>query len=83
MRTKEITIAGLWGFAIIALLGGIFGALDGLAVLMFFIVAVVVSVGLAVMPASEAGELKRGGSQGRVQGLSLRPASDGTEREID
>ncbi len=43
-------VAGLWAFAIISLVGAIYGKLDGLAVLIFFIIAVVVSFGIVVMP---------------------------------
>ncbi len=49
---KEITIAGLWTFAIIALVGGLYGKLDGFALFMFFILAMVISLGLIVLPAS-------------------------------
>jgi uncharacterized membrane protein len=46
-------VAGLWTFAIIALIGGIYGKLDGLVLVVFFIVAVVVSLGVVAMPTSE------------------------------
>jgi hypothetical protein len=47
-------VAGLWTFAIVALIGGIYGKLDGFVLLIFFIVAVVVSLGIVVMPTSES-----------------------------
>ncbi len=50
MDSREIMVAGLWAFAIISLVGAIYGKLDGLAVLIFFIIAVVVSFGIVVMP---------------------------------
>lgn len=46
-------VAGLWTFAIIALIGGIYGKLDGLVLVVFFIVSVVVSLGVVAMPTSE------------------------------
>ena len=49
MESTNIFLAGLWTFVIIALLGGIFGKLDGLAILMFFIVALIVSLGIVMM----------------------------------
>lgn len=56
---KEITATGLWGFTIVALIGGIYGKLDGFAIFIFFIIALVVSVGLVAMPTENAGEAKR------------------------
>ncbi len=50
MGTREITVAGLWAFAIIALIGGIFGKLDGLVLLLFFLIAIGVSLGIVAMP---------------------------------
>lgn len=52
--SREITVAGLWTFAILALVGGIYGRLDGFAMLLFFIVAVVVSLGVVAMPKPES-----------------------------
>ena len=52
LGTKEIVVAGLWTFAIVALIGGIYGKLDGLVLLVFFIVAVGVSLGAIAMPKS-------------------------------
>ncbi len=46
-------VAGLWTFAVVALIGGIYGKLDGLVLLLFFIVAVAVSSWAAAMPTSE------------------------------
>lgn len=53
MGAKEITVAGLWTFTIVALIGGIYGKLDGLVLLVFFMVAVGVSLGVVAMPISE------------------------------
>ena len=50
MEGKDILIAGLWAFAMVSLVGGIYGRLDGFFVLVFFIVAVVVSLGVVAMP---------------------------------
>lgn len=54
MGSREITVAGLWSFAIIALIGGLYGRLDGFALMLFFVVALVVSVGVVAVPGSEA-----------------------------
>jgi hypothetical protein len=51
--SKEIMVAGLWTFAIVALIGGIYGKLDGFGVFMFFIVAVAVSLGIVATSTSE------------------------------
>jgi hypothetical protein len=53
MGSREILVAGVWAFAIVALIGGIYGKLDGFVLLVFFSVAVVVSLGVIVMPTSE------------------------------
>ena len=53
MESKELMVAGLWVFAIVSLIGGIMGKLDGFFILIFFIVAVVVSYGLVRMPKSK------------------------------
>lgn len=53
MESREITVAGVWAFAVIALIGGIYGKLDGFAILLFFIFAVVVSLGVVAMPTSQ------------------------------
>ena len=49
--SREITVAGLWSFAIIALIGGLYGKVDGFALMLFFIVAVAVSLGVVAMHA--------------------------------
>lgn len=54
METRDIATAGIWAFAIISLLGGILGQLDGLWIVIFFLAAVIVSVGLAAMPRAES-----------------------------
>lgn len=43
MESSGIILVGVWAFAIISLIGGIFGALDGFWIIIFFIVAVGVS----------------------------------------
>lgn len=53
MGSKEIMVAGLWIFAVVALIGGIYGKLDGFALLLFFLVAVAVSVGVSLTPTPE------------------------------
>lgn len=58
MGSREITVAGLWSFAVISLIGGLYGKLDGFAIILFFIVAVVVSLALVTMPASEPKDRK-------------------------
>jgi Ca2+/H+ antiporter len=55
MESKEITVAGLWIFAIVALIGGIYGKLDGGVLLVFFVAAVGVSLGIVAMPNSGHG----------------------------
>jgi hypothetical protein len=60
LESKEIMVAGLWTFAIIALIGGIYGKLDGFVLLVFFIVAVAVSFGVIAMPTSEHKSPKEG-----------------------
>jgi len=50
LESRNIMLVGLWSFAIISLIGGIYGRLDGFVMLMFFIVAVVVSLGAVAMP---------------------------------
>ncbi len=52
--SREILVTGVWAFAIISLVGAIYGKLDGVAVLIFFIVAVVVSFGIVAMPKPES-----------------------------
>lgn len=53
MESRDVFVGGLWGFAIIALVGAIYGRLDGLFVLIFFIVAVVVSFSVVEMPTTK------------------------------
>ncbi len=55
MESRNIMLMGLWAFAIISLVGGMYGRLDGFFVLVFFIVAVAVSLGVVAMPKSGAG----------------------------
>ena len=50
MESRNIMLVGLWAFAIISLIGGMYGRLDGFIVLIFFIVAVVVGFGAVAMP---------------------------------
>ena len=54
MESRDIALVGLWAFAIVSLLGGIAGQLDGFWVVIVFIVAVVVSVGVVAMPKANA-----------------------------
>ena len=54
MESRGIMLVGLWTFAIVSLLGGIYGRLDGFIVVMLFIVAVVVSLGAIAMPKAKA-----------------------------
>ncbi len=47
-------LVGLWVFVIVSLVGGIYGRLDGLVVIMLFIIAVIVSYGVIAMPKARA-----------------------------
>ena len=49
MESKDIVLVGVWAFAIISLLGGIAGKVDGFWMLMVFFVALIVSVGILMM----------------------------------
>ncbi len=54
LESRDIMLVGLWVFVIISLVGGIYGRLDGLVVVMLFIIAVVVSYGVIAMPKARA-----------------------------